>query len=329
MIENEKKAEPAKAEAYPEHDKLGPLATGASWGDADRRGAVITAIRQALADARAAQQLVATNPSEAVHGVRKALRRARALVELVADALPGRERDDLIDSIRVARRGLSAARDLDVAPITIASLSLAEADKVAADAILAALREASPPPSDRAASVKESVERLAQVVEALDTTLPPAIDDSTFAKGLAATYRRARRARRAARRSRKQMHTWRRRTKELTHQLALVTAGAGELSRALADPIAELSKDLGKVVDLILVRDLARAHVDAAPAGFDGAGLLGAIDAHYDDAAGAARKQGKALFDRGGRKFAKKVQRALRKDREPPASADTEMPATD
>jgi hypothetical protein len=125
------------------------------------------------------------------------------------------------------------------------------------------------------------------------------------------------------------MHTFRRRTKELTHQLALVTAGGGEHARALTGPIDELSKELGDVVDLILVRDLTRAHVDSAPAGTGGDELLAHVDARYDELATAARKKGKGLFDRAGKRFAKKVRRALEKDREPPAAADAEMPTTD
>ncbi|HTJ46635.1 MAG TPA: CHAD domain-containing protein [Kofleriaceae bacterium] len=319
----------AKVAAYPEHDKLGPLAHGGQWGDADRRAAVIAAMRQALADGRAAAQRAQANPGEAVHGVRKALRRARALVELIAGALPGRERDDLIDSIRIARRSLSSARDLDVAPAVLAQLELGDADKVAASAIIAALREASPPPADASKAVAEAVERLAHVADALDAALPPALDDASFAEGLAATYKRARRARRGAKKSRRRMHTFRRRTKELTHQLALITAGSGEGTRNLVDPIDELSKSLGDVVDLILVRDLTRAHIESAPAGFDGASLLAAIDAKYDELASAVRKSGKELFDRTGKRFAKKVRRTMAKDREPPTAADAEMPSTD
>jgi CHAD domain-containing protein len=331
MSENEKVAAPApaKAQAYAEHDKLGPLATGGTWGDADRRAAVIAAARQALADGRAAAQRAASNAGEAVHGMRKALRRARALVELVSAALPDHERDDLIDAIRIARRSLSAARDLDVAPVVLAGLPLQEADKLAADAIIAALRDAAPSTEDAQRSVHEAAERLAHTVDALDAALPPALDESCFAEGLATTYRRARKARRGAKKSRRRMHTWRRRTKELTHQLALITAGGGEQVRAITDPIDELSKDLGDVVDLILVRDLARAHIDGAPAGFDGQGLIACIDQRYDELATAARRKGKESFERSAKKFAKKVRRALEADREPPTAADAEMPSTD
>src|SRR5262245_14946268 len=157
-----------KAEPYPEHDKLGPLATGAAWGDADRRGAVIAAAKTALSDARAAELRVNANAGEAVHGMRKALRRARSLVELVASALPGRERDDLVDSIRISRRALSAARDLDVAPQVLAALSLEEPDKLAADAIIGALREVAPSPDDVKLALADAVSRLSHVVDALD-----------------------------------------------------------------------------------------------------------------------------------------------------------------
>jgi len=322
-------ADPGHAEVYPEHDKLGPLATAAPsapWGDADRREAVMASFRRAVADAHAAAARVGTAPSSAVHGTRKALRRARATVELVASALGRGDHDDLVDTIRIARRCLSAARDLDVAPATLDGLALAETDRTTADALVASMRAAAPSAEDLAAAVTDAVTRLEAAADALDAALPPALDDATFARGLAATYRAARGAMRRARKSRRALHTWRRRTKELTHQLDLVTTGAGDRAAAITGPMTDLSKQLGLVVDLILVRDLTRAHAAAQPTGFDAEGLLAAIDGAYADAAKAARKHGKGRFELGRKDFARKVAKAVKKDRraaaKPPADED-------
>jgi CHAD domain-containing protein len=313
------------AEVYPEHDKLGPLATAtppAPWGDADRRAAVMSAFRHAVADAGAAAGRVGSAPGSAVHGTRKALRRARATVELVASALSRGDHDDLVDTIRIARRGLSSARDLDVAPATLDGLALAETDRGAADALVASMRAAAPSAEDLAAAVDDAVSRLTAAADALDAALPPALDDATFAKGLAATYRAARRSLRRARKSRRSLHTWRRRTKELTHQLELVTTGGGDRVAAITGPMTDLSKELGHVVDLILVRDLTRAHAAAQPTGFDADGLIAAIDGAYADAAKAARKHGKPRFELGRRDFARKVGKAVKKDRRRAAGPD-------
>jgi len=80
---------------------------------------------------------------------------------------------------------------------------------------------------------------------------------------------------------------------------------------------------------LILVRDLTRAHIDGAPAGTGGDELLAQVDARYDELSLAARKKGKDLFDRAGKRFAKKVRKALEKDREPPQPAGADMPTQD
>ena len=104
-------------------------------------------------------------------------------------ALSRGDHDDLVDTIRIARRGLSAARDLDVAPATLDGLPLAETDRATADALVASMRAAAPSTDDLAAAIDDAVSRLTAAADALDAALPPALDDSTFAKGLAATYR--------------------------------------------------------------------------------------------------------------------------------------------
>src|SRR4051812_5956638 len=98
--------------AYPERDKLGLLPTAA---DDTLRARVIRAATDALATARAAELRSKVAPHEAVHEVRKALRRLRALVDLVGDTLPDTERKDLARGLSNARRSLGPARDQEVA----------------------------------------------------------------------------------------------------------------------------------------------------------------------------------------------------------------------
>ncbi|MCE9575690.1 MAG: CHAD domain-containing protein [Deltaproteobacteria bacterium] len=312
-------APPSPTGAYPEHDKLGPLATGG--GDSGWRAALLGSARATIADGRAAAAQIATAPVEAVHGVRKALRRMRAIAELAADVLPDGI-EDLVDSVRTARRDLARARDLDVAPAAIAELPLGEADRAAANALVAGFKAVAPPAAEVAAAVARAVTALAAVGDALDASLPAEIADDVLLAGVRRTYRTARRERRRARDSRRGLHRWRRRSKELSYQLGLLTAAGGARTAAIATPIATLADDLGPIVDLLVIRDLARAHVQPAEAPIDLDGVRAAAGGLSKDAVAATRKASRELFADGSRRFARRLGKALAKDRGGEATAD-------
>ncbi len=295
--------------AYPEHDKLGPLPTGG--GDAGWRAALLGTARATIADGRAAAAQIATAPVAAVHGVRKALRRMRAITELAADVLPDGI-DDLIDSVRTARRDLARARDLDIAPAALAELPLAEADRAAASGLVASLQAAAAPAAEVAGAVARAVTALAAVGDALDASLPAEISDDVLVAGARRTYRTARRERRRARDSRRALHRWRRRTKELSYQLALLATAGGARTAAIAAPFDALAGELGPIVDLLVVRELA--------AGGDLAGVRAAARGLYKDAVVATRKSSRDLFASGSRRFARQLAKAMTKDRLGPES---------
>ena len=97
-------------DAHPDTSHLGPIAT-----DDSLRARVVRAAATALTEARAALTTAAADPHEATHAVRKALRKLRALVELVGRALPKRDRADIARGLGEARRALGPARDQHVA----------------------------------------------------------------------------------------------------------------------------------------------------------------------------------------------------------------------
>lgn len=294
--------------AYPEHDKLGPLATGGDgvgW-----RATLLGAARAAVADGRTAAAQLGTAPAEAVHGVRKALRRMRAYAALAAAALPAGI-DDLIENVRIARRDLAHARDLEVAPAAIAELPLADADRAAATALVTSVRATAPAAADLAAGIARAVTALAAVGDALDAALPADIDDAVIIKGAVGTYRDARRERRRAKGSRRAMHRWRRRSKELAHQLALIASTAGERTRTVATGFDSLADDLGPIVDLLVVRDLARAATEPLELG----GVKAAVEGLYGDAVRGARRASRDAFAGGGRRFGRRLARRIAKDR--------------
>jgi CHAD domain-containing protein len=308
-------------ETEKETDKLGPLsappvAAGLPLGDAALRRAVVSAFRDAITAAEAATR--EPDVDDAVHEVRKALRRARATAHLVADCLPKDDRRDITRALGDARGKLSATRDLSVAPAALAAIELDDASRAAADAVVAHAQTTRAPSDDLRAAIADAVAAVKPLPDVMAAALPEATDFSVVRDGLAETYRRARKSLKKARRSRASFHDFRKRTKELTYQLELLAAGVDGHVEALRRELADLGDDASAVVDAIMLRDFLEAHApegDARPEGLTP--LLDAIDEHLDDKIRSARKGARDVFDRRARKWAKKVGKAVRRDHVP------------
>jgi len=309
----------SKPPGYPEHDKLGPLPSpaipprGLPLAGGDLRAAILAAFKESLDRAQRAADGGASNLDESVHEYRKSLRRARAVLGLVAETLSDHDGDDIADALRTARRAVAASRDHSVAPAALASLELDASNRATADAIVAAARAAAPAAEEVQRLLREGATVAATTENMLAAALPPELDWKMLADGLAETYRAARRQLRKAKRSRRSLHAWRRRTKELSYQLDLVAAGAGDEVGGLAKRVNDVSDQLGDVVDLVMVRDFIAANAT----GLDAAVLGAAVDGALQDRARAARRAGKELFDRGGRRFARRLTKAVRRDLAP------------
>lgn len=301
-----------------EHDKLGPLgAPAASNGkpfarDADLRASLVAAFGTAIADAQAAARRPAVD--EAVHELRKALRRARATVRLIADTLARDDRRDLTRALVEARQLLSAPRDLAVVPVALTEVDLDDASRAAALGIVTGARDAALSVDEVRATLADVAARVAPLADVMAAALPASLDWGDLADGLADTYRSARRSLARARRSRPAFHRFRKRAKELTYQLELLSDGIDGRVAALERRFAALGDELGPAVDVIMLRGFLEHH--AAPAE-----LLEAVDDDLAARIKSARKRARDLFDRRPRRFARKVRRAARRDHAPPPAA--------
>ncbi|MCW5804070.1 MAG: CHAD domain-containing protein [Deltaproteobacteria bacterium] len=258
---------------------------------------VADAVREAVAGAD-------TNLATAVHEVRKALRRARAIVDLVGGELPRKERRAIRSALREVRRELGTARDHTVAPRVLAALELEAGDRDAVRAVVEASAAHAPDePATRRALTAAATCATEQVM-ALHTALPPELDRSVLVDGVRSLYRDVRRARRAANESRRAFHEWRRRTKELTYQLDLLASlpGVADIGREI-DKVNDVQ---GPVVDLIMVRDFVRHHRDQLDEE-TAARLLGVIDDRLSPLMKEARRAAKPAFKPRANDFARRL----------------------
>ena len=304
---------------YPEHDKLGPLGikTSAIHDPAALRNALVRAFEAAAQEARDAVGAVEKGAAAAVHDSRKALRRARAILGLVAGALPKSERRAVKGALQEARRALSTVRDHAVAPETLGQLTLDEADRSAANRVLASAGEAMPQTAEIRQLLAESAARAAAQAEALQAALPHEVDWDVVSRGLRDTYAEARHASRAAKRSKAWFHTWRRRSKELVYQLELVSSHAGPRVTAIHSEIAGVTDMLGTAVDLIMVRDFISTFSQGiAPEEIEH--LRDSIDVHLEDLMKSARKAARDAFQLKPKKLEKRVTKSVRRDLAPP-----------
>lgn len=307
---------------FTEDDKLGPLGTRTSVleNETELRRSLVAEFSATADAARDAAGKVDSSLHGAVHDYRKALRRARAVLSLVAGALPKSERRAVRRALQEARRAVSAARDHAVAPEVLTNLSLDEVSREAANAVLATAQAAMPAAAEIKQLLAEGAARAAAQVEALEAALPTGISWEVVADGVRDVFESAAHARRAAKRSKRQFHQWRRRSKELTYQLEVIGGFAGSNVAEILHSVEAVADTQSPAVDLIMVRDFVRTYGQGiAPEAFDQ--LVHAVDSQLDDLMRDSRSAGKALFHRTPKKFGRRLGKAVRKDLAPPKDA--------
>jgi CHAD domain-containing protein len=308
---------------FHEDDKLGPIGgkTVVLQNDTELRVLMVHEFRDAADAARAAAGKAEAGATSAVHESRKSLRRARAVLELIADALPKSERRAVKKTLRDTRRALSAIRDHAVAPDTFGKLTLDDEDRATAKKVLDNAAEAMPPVAEIRQLLTEAAARAAAQVQALEAALPHELQWSTIDAGVEAVYRAARTARKKAKKSPKAFHTWRRRSKELVYQLELLAGHAGTRTHAIHDEVAGATDALGDAVDLLMAHEFAETYSQGIAAEALER-LQHTIDGQLVDLMKGARKAAAGPFKASVKEFRKRVAKAVRKDLAPPEPAE-------
>jgi CHAD domain-containing protein len=239
---------------------------GGSFGDG-----LAAAARSIIADGRRALTDPELSAPEAVHEVRKALKRWRALLRLLGRPL-GEQADQMRSEARELMRGIAGARDAQSAldalsDLRKANLPLSPASIETIRARLTETRDA----AEAKAFTKTMRDRLSRYFDYATLSLErwplKAIDFDIVTDGLTATYRRARQLLPDSwsDAEAEHLHDLRRRVVEHRHQMDLVEPLWPRLGKVWAEEAQRLRNRLGSCQDLAVLTELTAPHQLLAP----------------------------------------------------------------
>lgn len=237
-----------------------------SFGDG-----LAAAARSIIDDARRALVDTELSEPEAVHEVRKALKRWRALLRLLARPL-GEPADQMRDEARDLMRSLSGARDAQSALDALHDLRKSDVpfSPTSAETIRARLTELRDA-AGKTSFTKDTRARLARYLDFATLSLErwpvAAIDFDTVADGLISTYRRARQLLPESwpGAEAEHLHDLRRRVVEHRHQMDLIEPLWPRLGKVWAEEAQRLRNQLGACQDLAVLANFTAPHQPLAP----------------------------------------------------------------
>jgi CHAD domain-containing protein len=253
--------------------------------------------------------------TEAVHDVRKRVKKIRAVLRLLRSPL-GRDYRIHSRRLRTVAHRLSALRDADAAIEVMASVRRhypALVTRTMFDAVRRGLtpRERGAVSRLRPTQIRRELRRS---VAAVSRSVRRAADAAAIDAGLARGYSRARQALRCVKRAPEDLgfHAWRRRVKDHWYHLRLVEA-VHPAARARVRLLQRLEKWLGDDHNLVLLR----ATLLEAPSRFGDehatAIVLGCLEKYEATLRKRALKLGERLFAPKPRVFVRSLQRRGRR----------------
>jgi CHAD domain-containing protein len=239
-----------------------------SFGDG-----LAAAARSIIADGRRALTDPELSAPEAVHEVRKALKRWRALLRLLGQPL-GDQADQMRSEARELMRDIADARDIQAALDALSDLRKADLplSPTSVETIRTRLTEKRDAAEARAFT-KPMRDRLSRYFDYATLSLErwplKAIDFDTVTDGLTSTYRRARQllpdAWSDSDSDAEHLHDLRRRVVEHRHQMDLVEPLWPRLGKVWAEEAQRLRNRLGSCQDLAVLTELTTPHQMLAP----------------------------------------------------------------
>jgi CHAD domain-containing protein len=236
--------------------------------------------------------------SAAIHGVRKEIKKLRALIRLVRGGISRGDYRKTEDALRRAADQLAAPRDARVMLQAFEQLAGGESAR-RFPKILKALQKNCRREARRFRdedSVAIAKKRLQKISRRCAKLKIEASGWAAIEPGLQESYRRGRQACELARRqpTSENFHEWRKHAKNFWHQLRLVCPAWPAAARVLTDRLEQLGELLGEEHDLSLLKQFIATHC-AEEAG-EAAGLNRLIAASQKKLRAAALKLGSRLY---------------------------------
>jgi CHAD domain-containing protein len=229
------------------------------------------AARSIIAEGRTALSKPELSDAEIVHDVRKALKRWRALMRLLAGPL-GDQAEQMRLEARELMRALAGARDVQSALDALADLRKSTLPFSATSAAtirnrLTEIRDA----AEKSSFTPDMRERLSRYLDYAELSLErwplQAIDFDTVADALTATYRRARQLipEDWSAADAEHLHDLRRRVVEHRHQMDLIEPLWPRLGQVWAEEAQRLRNQLGACQDAAMLMNFVAPHQPLAP----------------------------------------------------------------
>jgi CHAD domain-containing protein len=243
----------------------------AGGGDSNFGDGLAAAARLVIADGRQALTDPELSDPEAVHEVRKALKRWRALMRLLARPL-GEQADQMRSEARELMRAIAGARDAQSALDALNDLRKAEVpfSPTSIETIRARLTEMRDA-AEAKSFTKAMRDRLSRYLDYATLSLErwplKAIDFDIVTDGLTSTYRRARQLVPDTwpDSEAEHLHDLRRRVVEHRHQMDLIEPLWPRLGKVWAEEAQRLRNQLGSCQDLAVLAELTAPHKPLAP----------------------------------------------------------------
>jgi CHAD domain-containing protein len=264
----------------------------AGGGDSSFGDGLAAAARSVIADGRQALTDPELSDPETVHEVRKALKRWRALMRLLARPL-GEQADQMRSEARELMRAIAGARDAQSAldalnDLRKVDLPISSTSIETIRARLTKMRDA----AEAKSFTKAMRDRLSRYLDYATLSLErwplKAIDFDIVTDGLTSTYRRARQLvpDTWSDSEAEHLHDLRRRVVEHRHQMDIIEPLWPRLGKVWAEEAQRLRNQLGSCQDLAVLAELTAPHQPLAPWRSRLAPLISARrDAHLKSAA--------------------------------------------
>lgn len=259
---------------------------------------------------------IRTDPVDAVHTARKAIKKERALLRLARGALPADRRARENARLRDTARTLSGVRDAEVMVQTVENLSQRFTGQLPARTFAAARQGLLQSAASQQA--RAEIPELAGAAVAALIELRGEVDGwevtedgwTVIGAGLRRTYRRGRRAFRDAQKdaSTERLHAWRKRVKDHWYHLRLLTGVCGPIVGGAAQDADRLSDLLGDDHDLgVLLEILTGSSADLKAVDVDS--LVPLIEYRREELQAEAWTIGHRLFAEKPRRFERRLRR--------------------